>query len=133
VVAVAAPRPIPEATVKDVRGGDHSMALPDDPTSTASGGPEASPASRFNPGVGWWGVLAVAVWFFWADAPTLNSRDRYGPVTAWGAKVGYGLIAARAVVGLLARDRSWVWTVYATLLLLVGSLVVLLVQRVGRD
>jgi hypothetical protein len=78
--------------------------------------------------VGWYAVLIAATWFFWADAPTLNERTGYGAVKVYVAQVGYGLIAARALAGLVLSNRSWMWVAYAVLLLAVGPLVVALAR-----
>lgn len=92
--------------------------------------PEApkSRPSTLNSGVGWYAVLIVAAYLFCADAPTLVERSGYGPIRVQAARVGYALIAARAVVAVLFRNRSWAWACYAILLLGVGPLVVLLAR-----
>jgi hypothetical protein len=81
-----------------------------------------------NPRVGWCALLIAAGWFFWDDAPSLNDRTGYGPVKVLVAEIAYALIAVRALIGLILRNRSWGWVAYALLLLAVGPLIIVLVH-----
>ena len=81
-----------------------------------------------NPGVGWYAVLIVALYMFWIDAPSLADRTGYGSVRVFTARVGYGLIAVRALFAVVFRHRSWAWILYAVLLMAIGLLVVRLTQ-----
>jgi|SRR5581483_6763880 len=96
------------------------MSPPDDGAPAPAG---ISARPRLHPGLGWWAVLLVGAAWVLDPFPGYFIPRPFDGIAAVVARFGYGMIAARAAVALLFRNRSWWWVTYAVLLIFLGFLV----------
>jgi hypothetical protein len=81
--------------------------------------------------IGWLVVLGLALWCF-ADPPEwLYCQCGYGTVKYDAARIGYGLIAIRALVAFALRERSRGWAAHLLLLPFIAPLVAEVVTAAG--
>jgi hypothetical protein len=83
----------------------------------------ANPNSRSCAALGWWAVLVIAVLLIIDTNPDSGVPRPYDGVAFVVARAAYAMIGARAAFAVLFRNRSWWWTAYGVLLLLVELLV----------
>jgi hypothetical protein len=80
---------------------------------------------------GWLLVGGLAVCLC-ADPPQwLDCRCGFGPVKYHTASIGYGLVAGRAVVAAVLRERSCGWITQLFLLVVLAPLVEIIVTAAG--
>jgi hypothetical protein len=75
--------------------------------------PRVTYAPRFN---GWWIILAMLPPVVYLHLGQLLSTSNYSSGGLYAAALWASLaIGARAVVGIVRRERSWTWLVYVPL------------------
>jgi hypothetical protein len=76
-------------------------------------------------------VLGLALWLCTDPPEWLHCRCGYGTVKYNIARIGYGLIAFRALVAFAVRERSRGWVAQLLLLVMIDFLVAKAVKAAG--
>ena len=81
--------------------------------------------------VAWLLIGMLAVWLCSEPPQWLNCRCGFGEVKYQTARIGYGLIAARALLAVALRERSRGWIMHLILIAVLAWLIEFLATAAG--